>query len=64
MTTVQIKITHRLGEALKVEVLNGEGRSCQDLTQPLEQLGASQTTLKAEYYQEAAVELTQPLKLD
>lgn len=47
-----ISITINPGEALKVEVSNVQGQSCQDLTQPLEKLGHTQSTqLKPEYYQ-------------
>ncbi|HAA28658.1 MAG TPA: hypothetical protein DCE56_14460 [Cyanobacteria bacterium UBA8553] len=47
----KIKITQRKGQPLEVEVLNVTGDSCTELTVPLNQLGASQTQLKEEYFE-------------
>jgi hypothetical protein len=53
----QIKVTLLPNGEMQFEVNGVQGQSCQALTKPLEALGAAQTQLKPEFYQES-VELT------
>jgi hypothetical protein len=53
----QIKVTLLPNGEMQFEVNGVQGQSCQALTKPLEALGAAQTALKPEFYQNA-VELT------
>lgn len=59
----QIQITLKPGQPLKVEVLNAQGSTCTKLTQALDKLGTSSTTLKPEYYQDSCVKTIQNSKL-
>lgn len=52
MSQPQIQITLKLGQPLKVEVLNERGSSCTKLTEALHKLGETSATLKPEYYEE------------
>ncbi|HAG84747.1 MAG TPA: hypothetical protein DCL61_27235 [Cyanobacteria bacterium UBA12227] len=52
MSTPQIQITLKLGQPLKVEVLNAQGSNCKKITQALDKLGETSTTLKPEFYEQ------------
>ncbi|MBE9032422.1 DUF2997 domain-containing protein [filamentous cyanobacterium LEGE 11480] len=51
----QIKVTFLPDGSMQVDVQGVQGQSCQALTQPLDQLGPTQTELKPEFYDTAAV---------
>jgi hypothetical protein len=63
MQPLKIQIKIQPGRPLKVDVLNGQGTACQLLTQPLEKLGAAETTHKPEYYEEQSINLTNDVQL-
>lgn len=58
MSTPQIQITLKLGQPLNVEVLNVQGSSCTKLTEALDKLGKSSTTIKPEFYEEPNLHVT------
>ncbi|NEQ64315.1 MAG: DUF2997 domain-containing protein [Symploca sp. SIO2D2] len=63
MSTPQIQITFKLGQPLKVEVLNAKGSSCTKLTEALDKLGETSTTLKSEFYEEPALQVTDSVSI-
>lgn len=58
MQTAQVIVTIGPDGTLKTEVKGVQGQSCQALTQPLEQLGATTTIHKPEFYETTTVDLT------
>lgn len=63
MQPVKIQIKIQPGQPLQVEVLNGQGTACQMLTQPLTNLGQTETTQKSEYYEEPKLQTHTNLQL-
>jgi hypothetical protein len=63
MSAPKIQITLKLGQPLKVEVLDVRGSSCTKLTEALDKLGQSSTTIKPEFYEEANLRVTDSVNI-